>query len=359
MRNHIYQPRETLQDERYEIIDFLGEGGMQQVFVAVDHSFDREVAIKTPKEYSGNEKFHKSATLSAKVLHPNVARTMDYFVEGDRPHLVEELVEGVDLGVRLSEDFHRFDPHLAAHVFYHLTKGLAASHHVGVVHRDIKPSNIIVSRDHNMLEVKITDFGIATMAKDEIDNENFTVTKSKTVLGALPYMAPEVVDRSIGIEVSGKADVWAVGAILAQTLIGDFPFGKGLPAVTRILAGDLPEKPTLFKVKKQFEGLGSDLWNICLDCLRQNPAERPAADDLALRCSQLCYSIANRLSGVVSSFGEGVGNTGWISGGDGKTYFFHDSSYYSQETAKVGAKVSYVIQPGFPKDRASPILPLI
>ena len=81
---------------RYRIESFLNEGGMQQVFKAKDLSFGRFVALKIPKNDSAERRFDRSARLSARIAHPNVAKTLDYFEEGGTPYLIEELVDGID-----------------------------------------------------------------------------------------------------------------------------------------------------------------------------------------------------------------------------------------------------------------------
>ena len=98
---------------RYRIESFLNEGGMQQVFKAKDLSFGRFVALKIPKNDSAERRFDRSARLSARIAHPNVAKTLDYFEEGGTPYLIEELVDGIDLGTFL-ETYDPLDPHLAA-----------------------------------------------------------------------------------------------------------------------------------------------------------------------------------------------------------------------------------------------------
>src|ERR1041384_6157592 len=137
---------------------------MQEVYRARDVVLERLVALKVPQDARVARKFRDSAVISARVNHPNVAKTLDYFEEsGGKFYLVEELIQGENLR-EVSVKFERLDPHTVAHVLHHLARGLAAAHRVGVVHRDLKPSNIMVVGGLAFLGLKITDFGIAKMA---------------------------------------------------------------------------------------------------------------------------------------------------------------------------------------------------
>lgn len=344
---------------RYKIEAYVDAGGMQEVYRANDLSLQRIVAVKVPKNDSAKKRFQRSAAMSAKVTHPNVAKTFDYLVEHDRQYLVEEFVDGQDLRSRLASHYTVLDPHLAAHVFHHFVKGLAAVHKVGVLHRDLKPSNIMVSTDPNIETVKITDFGIAKMAEAEVQealkDEESTIG-SPTVVGALPYMAPEVVSNKKDVKVS--ADVWSAGAILYQLLTGVRPFGEGLMAVQNILRADMRPKPDLLSRNTQFKHLTDELWTIITKCLVLNPDARPTAGELVKECGQLCYSRDQRRLGVITRFGEGSGSWGFISHSEsGENAFFHGSSFWGDNPTK-GTRVSFAMFPGTPAARAFPVLPL-
>ncbi len=282
MNSHLFSGGEVILD-RYKIDAFLDEGGMQEVFVSTDLRFGRKVVLKAPKNDSAEKRFARSAQMSARVTHANVAKTLDYVVVNGRNYLIEEFVRGSDLRRLLENKFAYLDPHLAARLFHQLAKGVAASHHVGVFHRDLKPSNIIVSDDPNLETVKITDFGIAKMTEHEMVEgvdmkDHSSVTGSQTVLGALPYMAPEMILTQK--KATLPADIWALGAILYHLASGSLPFGSGLAAIPTILQADLPPKPDLFTRKLQFSPLTSELWDIIQACLQKKsagwqPADRP------------------------------------------------------------------------------------
>ena len=186
---------------RYVVRDHIGRGGMQDVYLASDQLLGIEVALKTPQAGQENRRFIQSAKIAARINHHNVAKTLDYFEENDRLFLIEEYVPGETPEVKLTR-VGAVDPHLGARVFHHLSKGTAASHHAGVVHRDLKPSNIIAEPGVKFHQLKITDFGIATLTEEVFDEAakegDLTRSTSGTIRGALPYMAPEMMFRKPG-----------------------------------------------------------------------------------------------------------------------------------------------------------------
>src|SRR5215467_8183899 len=112
----IHDPGDVVGD-RYEIEEFIGEGGMQEVYRAGDQLLGRSVALKAPKNASATKRFQRSAIVSARINHPNVAKTLDYIETSHRAYLIEELVVGKDLGRVLADFFTFVDPYLAAMVF--------------------------------------------------------------------------------------------------------------------------------------------------------------------------------------------------------------------------------------------------
>jgi serine/threonine-protein kinase len=342
--------------QRYKIERYIGAGGMQEVYLAFDRLLERHVALKVPKTPSAAKRFKRSAVVSAKINHANVAKTLDYLEVGDRSYLIEEFVDGEDLGAVLKQQPSIFDPYLAAQVFHRLALGLRASHHAGVIHRDLKPSNIMVVGGQAMSDVKITDFGIAKMALEEIagavDSEA-NLTQSSTALGALPYMAPEMI-QSLQ-DADKPADVWAIGAILYEFIAGKKPFGSGYKAVPLIQNAVPPPMPAAISSGLQYRPLGGDLHEIVLACLKKNPAERPTADQLVGMCERLCYSTAKRELGTVGNVPNNF--FGFIEpDGGGRGVFFHNASIYGGGRLSTGDRVAFIRSPGEPKDRAFPLV---
>ena len=342
---------------RYKIQKWIGAGGMQNVYAALDTLFQRPVAIKTPKEGAALKRFEGSAVLSARVNHVNVAKTLDYLEFEDAPYLVEELVDGLDLSKVFPSPVPVMPPSACARVIHQLARGLAASHHAGVVHRDLKPSNIMVVNGSRLSSVKITDFGIAKMAEAEIGEWAGTgkagTTSSKTVLGAIPYMAPESV-TSFG-NASFPADVWAIAAITYQLMSGKFPFGEGLMSIPAILSGTLPPVPAQVAAP-QFKALGTDLYDILLKCFIKDPDKRLSAESLVSELEPLCYPVDEFELGTLSK----VPNAYWgfLNSDSGADAMYHVDSFYGGSSPQVGQRVWFARHPGAGNDRAFPLVKL-
>lgn len=361
----IFRPRLAIGDkllDRYQIEGEIGQGGMQQVFLAKDLSLQRRVALKVPINASAHKRFERSARLSANIVHPNVAKTLDYSSRDDFEFLVEELIPGKDLQQRLDGDLGGLDPHLAAHVIHHIVKAVAATNEKGVIHRDLKPSNIMVSEDMHLSSVKVTDFGVATMASTEIDDAvkggNDSIAASKTVVGALAFMAPELIKRSDGADRS-KCDVWSIGALLYFLLFSEYPFGNELMAIENILNGRFADRTAeVARYKLQFRGLVASLWDIVKSCLVMSPQDRPKTSEIAELFSKVTYASNVRKIGRIKYINPTQGLWGFISPADGSDdVFFHFDSFVGGSRPAVGMKVVYVDYPGAPQSRAFPVVP--
>lgn len=340
---------------RYKIKKWIGAGGMQNVYHAVDLIFSRDVALKMPKDGAAIRRFQNSAVVSARVNHANIAKTLDYVEDDTGCYLIEEMVTGLDLSRLFPGALPALPPAACAKALHQLAKGLAASRGAGVVHRDLKPSNIMVSGGTGFSELKITDFGIAKMAEAEIgqwaDSEGKGSTSSKTVIGAIPYMAPESITDFKSA--SFAADVWGVAAITYELLSGNKPFGGGLASIANILAAKPPAKPALIAAP-QFQNLGEELFDIILWCLKAKPNDRPSAADLVQRMEAVCYSADDYETGTISA----VRNAYWgfIAADVGHSLMYHRDSFYGAASPAVGDKVWFARHPGEGNDRAFPIV---
>jgi serine/threonine-protein kinase len=357
---HIHSENDIVAD-RYKICSYIAEGGMQQVYKAWDENIERFVALKTPKNDSALKRFQQSAILSARVIHPNVARTLDYFEFEDREYLIEELVIGDDLNNIFISNFNYLDPCLVAHIGHLLSKAAGASHRVGIIHRDLKPSNIMIIGKENFCDIKVTDFGIAKMIDSELalfsDSEGeveSSIAGSSTLVGAIPYMAPEIVlDESAA---SKASDIWAIGAILYHLLSGKAPFTTQFSKI--VISYSKKESPPEISIASSMmhmRGLASQLIDIILSCLDYNVDNRPSSEDLIQKFQSLCYPTKERVIGEVC-YRKGGNGWGFIRQNNFEDdVFFHTDEVYG-DIPSTGDNVQFSQYPGSPKARAFPII---
>jgi serine/threonine-protein kinase len=348
--------------DRYLVEGFVGEGGMQEVYRAKDLALDRIVALKTPKNDHGSKRFQRSAIVSAKIRHPSVATTLDYFVVGERAFLAEEFIVGVDLKKIMAETYIFLDPALTAHLATHLAKGLAACHEENIWHRDLKPANIMVTDELVFSEVKITDFGIAKMVEEEFKDDSeggaeSSITGSQTLVGAAPFMAPEHMFTPKSAD--KRADIWSFGAILYNLMCGAPPFGRSFASIAVALQSGAvyAPPPQWMKQKTQFLSVHDGLWEIIRTCLVVDPALRPTARQLVQKLSALCFSVYPRIKGTTKGYILPGGRSSFVQSSEGDA-LYHLDSYFKEGRIMAGEYVAFSIHPGTPSGRAFPVVPL-
>jgi len=211
----------------YEVVSWLGAGGMGEVYRARDTKLHREVALKTlPEELSRQPerlaRLRQEARILASLNHPGIATLYGLEeADGGVPVLVMELVEGESLADRLRRG--PLPAREAMTVAQQIALALEAAHEKGVLHRDLKPGNIRLTADGC---VKLLDFGLAravrAVARDSrLDTETSPHSEPGAVLGTAPYMSPE---QARGQEVDRRSDVWAFGCVLFELLTGKRAF---------------------------------------------------------------------------------------------------------------------------------------
>lgn len=201
-------------NDRYEIIEKVGSGGMADVYKAKCHKLNRYVAIKVLKsEFSYDKsfvnKFREEAQACAGLSHPNIVNIYDVGDEGDIHFIVMELVEGITLKEYI-ERKGKLEIKESVGIAIQIAKGMEAAHVSNIVHRDIKPQNIIISKEG---KVKVTDFGIAKAM-----NSN-TITAN--AMGSVHYLSPEQARGGYSDE---KSDIYSLGVTLYEMLSGRVPF---------------------------------------------------------------------------------------------------------------------------------------
>ncbi|THV28018.1 Stk1 family PASTA domain-containing Ser/Thr kinase [Glycomyces paridis] len=203
---------------RYEIGEIVGYGGMAEVHRGRDLRLGRDVAVKLLRaDLSRDEsfliRFQREAQNSASLNHPNIVAVFDTGEDAGIPYMVMEFVNGRTLKeVLLAEG--RFDPAAACEIVADMCSALDFSHKHHIIHRDVKPGNVMLS-DTN--QVKVMDFGIARA----LASNQATMTQTSAVIGTAQYLSPE---QARGETVDARSDVYAVGCVLYELLVGHPPF---------------------------------------------------------------------------------------------------------------------------------------
>lgn len=276
----------------FEVLEFLGQGGMGVVFKARDVRLGRIVALKMfhpgahvgPKEVA---RFRVEAEMIARLQHPNIVQIHNVVDLNGRPCLELEYVGGGNLAHRISQA--TLSPTDTALLVETAARAIGAAHRIGVIHRDLKPANILLTSEG---VPKLSDFGLAKYLHAETG-----LTQSEALLGSPCYMAPEQADGALG-EVGPAADVYALGVVLYEAITGRPPFKAATVYATLAqVKTATPVPPSRLQ-----PGLGVDLETVILRCLQKEPSQRYAsadalADDLArVACGEPVH--ARRVSSI-------------------------------------------------------------
>lgn len=247
----------------YRIIKEIGKGGMGIVYLAFQKSFNRKVALKVILGAAGkNEisRFRIEAEAIAKLQHANIIAVYEVTEYLGNAFYSMELCSGGTLANMFAKGPMQQRP--AAEMLLKITKGLAAVHNSGIVHRDIKPSNILLTSDG---EPKIADFGLAKMLNQgHLEN----LTHTGTILGTPCYMPPE---QAAGLkDIGPKADIYSLGAVMYEALIGRPPFrGASVTETIMLVVTEDPVLPRSLRPE-----IHPSLESIILRCLHKDPARR-------------------------------------------------------------------------------------
>jgi len=202
-------------DNRYEILELIGVGGMAYVYKALCHRLNRLVAIKILKEDLANDeefqrRFYTESQAVAMLSHPNIVAVYDVSRSGNTEYIVMELIEGITLKQYINRKG-LLNWKEALHFATQITKALAHAHSRGIIHRDIKPHNIMILKDGS---VKVADFGIARLLS--VQN-----TLTQEALGSVHYISPE---QAKGGQVDARSDIYSVGVVMYEMLTSRLPF---------------------------------------------------------------------------------------------------------------------------------------
>lgn len=269
----------TLLNNRYQLLQPLGSGGMAVVHKALDKMLERTVAIKIlredyAKDKDFRERFKQEAKAAANLSHPNIVTIYDFGIFEDQAFIVIEYINGTDLKSLIRKKGH-FSVEDTVGLMAQACAGVGYAHRAGLVHCDIKPHNMLVSHDFRL---KVTDFGIAralaTIHPDE---------QSDVVWGSPHYFSPE---QAAGGPPSPASDVYSLGIILYEMLTGRLPFEATKSSeLARMHRSDSPIPPR-----------------------RLNPAIPEALDEITLKVLSkepvARYRTADQLGRVLLSFGS-------------------------------------------------------
>jgi WD40 repeat protein/tRNA A-37 threonylcarbamoyl transferase component Bud32 len=264
------RPFKPIQLGRFTIFEEVGRGGFGVVFRALDSTLRREVALKVPRPEMltsphVRRRFLREARAAACLEHPGIVPVLEVGPLGPVSFIASAYCPGPTLSRWLKTRPGPVSPRTAARLVLGLAMAVDHAHRRGVLHRDIKPSNILLRFDEPDVPVgRITDFGLAKIA-DELDEES----RSEATVGSPPYMAPEqAAGRSRDIDT--RTDIYALGVILYEVLLGQRPFvGENTAETLRLVIESDPIPPRTLRPR-----LPRDLETIILTCLEKQPSRR-------------------------------------------------------------------------------------
>ena len=266
-------------DNRYEILERIGMGGMAVVYKAKCHRLNRLVAIKIlqsdlAQDADFRRRFNAESQAVAQLSHPNIVSVYDVSKGGDIEYIVMELIDGITLK-QYMEKRGRLNWRESLHFITQIMRGLSHAHSRGIVHRDIKPQNIMVLRDGS---VKVADFGIACL-------ENSAQTLTQEALGSVHYISPE---QARGDRTDARSDIYSAGVVLYEMLAGRLPFEgdyavsvaiqhlSSIPLPPREVNPEIPEQLELICMKAMAPDINrrygsADEMILDLEAFRKNP----------------------------------------------------------------------------------------
>ena len=266
-------------DNRYEILERIGTGGMAVVYKAKCHRLNRLVALKILKSDLAQDedfrrRFNAESQAVAQLSHPNIVSVYDVSRGGDTEYIVMELIDGITLK-QYMEKRGQLNWRETLHFITQIMRGLSHAHSRGIVHRDIKPQNVMVLRDGS---VKVADFGIACL-------ENSAQTLTQEALGSVHYISPE---QARGERTDARSDIYSSGVVMYEMLTGRLPFEgdsavsvaiqhlSSVPLAPRELNPEIPAQLELICMKAMTPDLNrryasADAMIADLEDFRKNP----------------------------------------------------------------------------------------
>ena len=274
-------------DQRYELQELIGGGGMADVYRAQDLLLNRPVAVKILHEQFKSDtefinKFNREAQAAARLSHPNIVNIYDVGVMDDAHYIVMEYVPGRTLKDRIKQEGH-LSVSDALQVAKDIARALAHAHANNLVHCDIKPHNILMMPDGS---AKVADFGIARAVTES------TMTYTGNVVGSVHYFSPE---QAKGTMITPKSDVYSLGVVLYEMLTGALPFTGETPV--SIAMKHLQEEPV--SVRELDPAIPPVVEAIVARAMSKDPAMRPMAAEFMHDIQQ-----AEQMLGAGQGYGQ-------------------------------------------------------
>ena len=236
----------------YKVLRFIAEGGMASVYLAEQtRPIHRQVAIKLlamrPESRRGVRRFRAELQALARMQHPHIAQVFEAGeTEAGQPYIVMEYVPGLPITDYC--DQHHLNIEARLRLFLTLCEAVQHAHQKAIIHRDLKPSNVLVTEEQGEALLKVIDFGIAKSLGEPLTDETL---HTGGLIGTPPYMSPEAISSSVGHDVDTRTDVYALGMLLYQLLVGSLPFGgRGenlLRTIRRILEEEALQPSALLR----------------------------------------------------------------------------------------------------------------
>lgn len=239
-------PADPILSDRWRLLSPIGEGAMGEVWHGRHEQLGHDVAVKIMKSEAAQDdnlvaRFRREARIAAQMRSKHIVRVEDFGVTRDgRPFLVMEFLRGQTLASVLEKQ-HRPDRLFVLKAVQHIATACDIAHPAGIVHRDLKPENcFVVADDDGEPLVKVLDFGIAKVTDNVFVTMNGVVTGSHALLGTPVYMSPEQARGEP--EIDGRSDLWSLGVITYEMLMGKIPFEVGSLAqvLFAVLTGPIP-----------------------------------------------------------------------------------------------------------------------